>query len=89
MQPLTKDISGIRPQHAELSELLRDAAKFVELGNLGSACWRLADAGLMLRQRMLAKGFCEAEGLDQPTNRGAILPPVPHHRETQSTVPIQ
>lgn len=87
MQPLTKD--GVQPQHAEISELLRDAAMFIDLGNLGSACWRLADAGLVLRRRMLAKGFHEAEGLDQPTGRGALLPPVPHHHDTQSAVPIQ
>lgn len=59
---------------SEISELLRYAAELVEAGNLGAACWRLADAGQMLRQRMTRKGFSGAEGLDIPTGRGAVLP---------------
>ena len=57
----------------EIPELLRYAAKLIEAGNLGSACWRLADAGLLLRRRMGKRGFKDAEGLDVPTNRGALI----------------
>ncbi len=63
-----------QPFGDEIPELLRYAAELIEAGNLGSACWRLADAGLLLRRRMLRKGFRKAEGLDQPTGRGAMLP---------------
>jgi hypothetical protein len=59
---------------AEIPELLRNAAELIEAGNLGSAAWRLADAGLLLRNRMVRKGFTKAEGLDLPTGRGAMLP---------------
>jgi hypothetical protein len=59
---------------SEISELLRYAAELVEAGNLGGACWRVADAGLLLRQRMARRGFNGAEGLDIPTGRGALLP---------------
>ncbi len=62
-----------RPKGNEIAELLRDAAKCVDAGNLGSACWRLADAGLLLRRRMGKRGFNDAEGLDIPTNRGALI----------------
>jgi hypothetical protein len=57
----------------EIPDLLRDAAKCLDAGNLGSACWRLADAGLLLRRRMGRKGYFRAEGLDLPTGRGALL----------------
>jgi hypothetical protein len=63
-----------QPIGDEIPELLRYAAELIEAGNLSSACWRLADAGLMLRRRMLRKGYSKAEGLDQPTGRGAMLP---------------
>jgi hypothetical protein len=62
-----------RPKGDEIPDLLRYAAKLIEAGNLGSACWRLADAGLLLRRRMGRRGFKDAEGLDIPTNRGAFI----------------
>ncbi len=66
-----------QPQGDEIPELLRFAANCIEAGNLGSACWRLADAGFLLRRRMLRRGFMDAAGLDYPTGRGALLPAVP------------
>jgi hypothetical protein len=66
-----------QPRGDEIPELLRYAAVCIEAGNLGSACWRLADAGFLLRRRMLRRGFMDAEGLDFPTGRGALLPAVP------------
>jgi hypothetical protein len=66
-----------QPHGDEIPELLRYAAFCIEAGNLGSACWRLADAGFLLRRRMLRRGFMDAEGLDHPTGRGSLLPAVP------------
>jgi hypothetical protein len=66
-----------QPHGDEIPELLRYAAVCIEAGNLGSACWRLADAGFLLRRRMLRRGFMDAEGPDYPTGRGALLPAVP------------
>lgn len=54
-----------------IATLLREAAKFVERECLDQAAWRLADASLLLRQRMEgAKGVL---GLDVPTGRGSKL----------------
>lgn len=41
---------------------------------LAHACWRLADAGALLRQIMEARGITGELGLDYPSGRGAMLP---------------
>lgn len=54
---------------AELPELLRYAGTCIEAGNLGRACWHLADAGIPLRNRMVKR----VPGLDILTNRCAFI----------------
>ncbi len=61
------------PPADELPELLRYAAKCIEHGQLDSACWRLADASLLLRRRMVRRGYEDVPGLDVPTGRGAVM----------------
>ena len=51
--------------------LLREAAKFVEHQSLDQAAWRVADACMMLRQRL--EGISDVLGLDLPTGLGAML----------------
>jgi hypothetical protein len=51
--------------------LLREATNFVECESLDQAAWRLADASLLLRQRMA--GVNNVLGLDVPTGRGALI----------------
>lgn len=61
----------------EISGLLRAAANILETSPSGSrddsAAWRIADAGLMLRELMLKGGYTEKE-LSEPTGLGAFLP---------------
>lgn len=57
--------SALPGKAADLARLADDAAL--------SAAWRLADAGLMLRRHLEAKGL-QATGLTEPTGRGATLP---------------
>lgn len=61
------------PETDEIPELLHAAALRVESGYLDSASWRLADASLLLRQRMTRRGYQDAGGFDSPTGRGAYL----------------
>jgi hypothetical protein len=54
--------------------LLREAARQLEReGDEDGASWRLADAAGMLRQIIEKKGI-EAQGVTEPTGRGAMLP---------------
>jgi hypothetical protein len=39
-----------------------------------SAAWRIADAGLQLRNKIERSGMTDVEGVDTPTGRGALLP---------------
>ena len=59
-----------------VASLLRTAADYLDNGGIdrrGSAYWRIADAGLMLREIMVIEGY-DKEYLDTPTGRGAIIP---------------
>ncbi len=60
-----------QPPGDPIATLLREAAKFVEHQSLDQAAWRIADASLLLRQRM--EGVHDVLGLDVPTGRGALL----------------
>ena len=60
-----------QPPGDPVATLLREAAKFVERECLDQAAWRLADADLMLRDRM--KGAKGVLGLDVPTGLGAVM----------------
>lgn len=64
------DLSA-QPPGDPIAKLLREAAVFVERQSLDQAAWRLADAGLMLRDRM--KGAKGVLGLDVPTGLGAVM----------------
>jgi hypothetical protein len=54
-----------------IATLLREATNFVECESLEQAAWRLADASLLLRKRMV--GVNNVLGLDLPTGRGAVI----------------
>jgi hypothetical protein len=59
------------PHESEIACLLKDAAKAFEGGYPEGAAWRIADASLLLRQKLRkTKGVC---GIDEPTGRGALL----------------
>jgi hypothetical protein len=60
-----------QPPGDPIATLLREAAKFVERQSLDQAAWRLADASLMMRQRM--EGVHDVLGFDVPTGHGAML----------------
>ena len=61
------------PRGDQIAELLRDAAKCLDAKNLESACWRLADAALLLERRLASRGCRDLDGFDVPTGRGALL----------------
>ena len=54
--------------------LLEEAARCLRVNELGQAAWRVADAGLMLRELCEGQGKANVIGLDCPTGRGAMLP---------------
>ncbi len=64
----------------EAAHLAKMAAQLIESGDIHSAAWRLADAGLLLRRAMEeAKADSEPHhvwicGFNEPTGRGAMLP---------------
>jgi len=60
-----------QPPGDELANLLRAAASYVEGPSLDSAAWRVADACLLLRERLAASHH--VIGLDIPTGRGAVM----------------
>lgn len=71
-----------RKLSAELAEALQLAEAAASImrngGDVTSAAWRLADAGLMLRRHLTIelphddlRSLC---GYDEPTGRGAMLP---------------
>lgn len=60
-----------QPRGDLLVILLREAATFAECESLDQTAWRLADACLLLRQRM--DGTHDALGLDLPTGLGALM----------------
>lgn len=62
---------------AEVVHLARAAASLIAHGDLHSAAWRLADAGLLLRQIIDAQdapNLHSLTGYARRTGRGAILP---------------
>lgn len=58
----------------EIASLLETAAMLIRHGETANAAWRVADAGLLLRQHLEEKGHQSLIGLDQITGRGAVLP---------------
>lgn len=62
-----------QPCRDELTELLSYAARCIEAGQLESACWRIADASLLLRRRIKSRGIENVHGLHEPTGRNALL----------------
>jgi hypothetical protein len=61
------------PKTDRIADLLRDAAKCLDAGNSESACWRLADAALLLHNRLTSRGCTDLCGFDVPTGRNALL----------------
>ena len=61
------------PPTDEVADLLREAASFIDVKNLESATWRMADAWLLLRRRLVKRRYRDVEGFDTPTGRGALL----------------
>lgn len=57
-----------------IADTLECAAKLLRDGQLGSATWRVADAGLLLRELCEVKGMCGVIGLDCASGMGAKLP---------------
>lgn len=70
------------PHQIEAARLAAMAAQLIEAGDIHSACWRLADAGALLRLALEdAKADTEPHhvwlcGFNEPTGRGALLPTV-------------
>lgn len=61
----------------EIASHLRTAANYLTSKNpvYGSAVWRVADAGLLLRELIETRGSClDRRLLETPTGRGAVLP---------------
>lgn len=56
-----------------IAVLLETAASELRSGQLGRAAWRVADAGLMLREYCNNSGVTGI-GIDAPTGCGAMLP---------------
>lgn len=77
-------ISAAELMKTEISErelianLLETAARILRSNpqgdHDGSAAWRIADAGLMLRREIEFSGWTDVCGVDSPTGMGAILP---------------
>ena len=65
------NLSG--PTQDELASLLRSAATQVERGFLDSAAWRVADAAVLLKQRIEAEGWQAVQGIHSKTGRGGLL----------------
>ena len=57
----------------EVPALLRVAATCIEQGRLDSACWRMADASLLLQRRLKREGWVDVVGLNTPTGLGAVI----------------
>lgn len=60
-----------QPPGDELANLLRAAASYVDGQSLDSAAWRVADACMLLRERLADAHH--VMGLDIPTGRGAVM----------------
>lgn len=64
----------------EAAHLAKIAAQLIETGDLHSAAWRLADAGLLLRRQLEENNAATDPhhvwlcGFNEPTGRGAMLP---------------
>ena len=58
----------------EVVNLLETAAMLIWHGETPNAAWRVADAGLLLRETLEADKHTCLIGLDQITGRGAALP---------------
>lgn len=60
-----------QPPGDELANLLRDAASHADRKCLNGAAWRVADACMLLRERLADSN--QVIGLDIPTGRGAVM----------------
>jgi hypothetical protein len=65
---------GMNAIDEAINEHLRTCMLLIGSGSLDRAAWRLADAGLMLRQRLESMGRTDLTGLDEVTGLGALLP---------------
>lgn len=75
------DLLAMRPTvREEIAELLENAASYLRRypdgSGDGSAAWRIADAGLMLRHKIESpkSGWTNVGGVHYATGRGAVLP---------------
>ena len=60
-----------QPPGDELALLLHSAASYVDGNHPEQAAWRVADACMLLRERLA--GSHNLLGLDIPTGRGAVM----------------
>lgn len=61
-------------QHKEIATMLEQAAAMIRGGQPHRAAWRVADAGVLLRDLLESMPESDLCGLDRPTGRGAALP---------------
>lgn len=59
---------------SEVHGLLREALARLDMEEPETACWRLADAGGLLRQVLEHEDYTELSGFDRRTGRGFVLP---------------
>ena len=59
---------------AFIAKLVNESYSCITDGQPERAAWRLADAGLALREYLETHGYAATTGVDEPTGKGARLP---------------